>query len=143
MARRGPALPELVLTDPERQTLQGLECRRSTAQASALRSRIVLACAEGVSNMDVVRRLGVSPPTVNKWRRRFIEDGLDGLSDEPRPGAPRTVTDGQVEHVVVTTLEQAPPNNDSHWSTLLAVGTTGCGPAPLDLQLSRGRTMAA
>jgi transposase len=125
MARRGPALPELVLTDLERQTLQGWERRRSTAQALALRSRIVLACAEGVSNMDVVRRLGVSPPTVNKWRRRFIEDRLDGLSDEPRPGAPRTVTDEQVEHVVVTTLEQAPPNNDLHWSTRTMAAATG------------------
>lgn len=89
MARRGPAPPELVLTDIERRTLEGWVLRRSTAQALALRSRIVLACAEGVSNMEVVRRLGVSPPTVNQWRRRFVEHRLGGLSVEPRPGATR------------------------------------------------------
>lgn len=75
--------------------------------------------------MDVVRRLGVLPPTVNKWRRRFVEHRLDGLSDEPRPGATRKITDAQVERVVVTTLEQAPPNNDSHWSTRSMARATG------------------
>ncbi len=89
----------------------------------------MLTRAEGLSNMDVVRRLGVSPPTVNKWRRRLIENRLDGLSDEPRPGAARTITDAQVEHVVVTTLEQAPPNNDSHWSTRSMAAATGMSPA--------------
>ncbi|MEV4316748.1 IS630 family transposase [Actinocrispum sp. NPDC049592] len=117
MGSRGPALPQLVLSDVERQTLEGWSRRRSTAQALALRARIVLACAEGLSNMDVVRQLRVSPPTVGKWRRRFVEHRLDGLADEPRPGAARTITDEHVERVITATLEQAPPNNDSHWST--------------------------
>ncbi|PRY40529.1 homeodomain-containing protein [Umezawaea tangerina] len=69
--------------------------------------------------------MGVSPPTANKWRRRFIENRLDGLYDEPCPGAARTITDAQVEHVVVTTLEQATPNNDSHWSTGSMAAATG------------------
>ena len=91
--------------------------RRKTAQAIALRARIVLACAEGLSNSEVAQRLEVSPPTVTKWRRRFVEDRLEGLSDEPRPGAPRTITDAQVEQVITTTLEEAPATGDTHWST--------------------------
>src|SRR3954470_17354338 len=102
MACRGPGLPDLMKTDLEQQTLQGWERRRSIAQVLALRSRIGLACAEGPATMDVVRRLGVSPSTVNKWYRRFIENRLDGLSDGPRPGAVRTITDAQIEQVVVT-----------------------------------------
>ncbi|WP_345600712.1 helix-turn-helix domain-containing protein, partial [Saccharopolyspora rosea] len=100
MGRRGPRLPELVLTDAERETLEGWARRPKTAQALALRARIVLACASGMSNMDVSRELRVSPPTVTKWRRRFVDDRLEGLSDEPRPGAPRTITDQQVEQVI-------------------------------------------
>lgn len=117
MGRRGPRLPDLNLTDDERQTLEGWARRRKTEQAIALRARIVLACDEGMSNMDVSRRLEVSPPTVTKWRRRFVEDRLEGLSDEPRPGAPRTVTDEHVEQVITKTLEEAPPRSDTHWST--------------------------
>ncbi len=67
--------------------------------------------------MDVSRELRVSPPTVTKWRRRFVDDRLEGLSDEPRPGAPRTITDQQVEQVINKTLEEAPPHRDTHWST--------------------------
>lgn len=117
MGRRGPRLPDLNLTDSERRTLQGWARRGKTAQAIALRARTVLACADGMSNMDVSRRLEVSPPTVTKWRRRFVEDRLEGLSDEPRPGTPRTITDEHVEQVITKTLEQAPPNEDTHWST--------------------------
>ena len=84
--RRGPALPELVLTDLERQTLRGWERRRSTAQALALRSRIVLECAEGHSIVEVSWRLGVAADTVRTWRRRFLERGSDRPADEPRPG---------------------------------------------------------
>ncbi|WP_201750058.1 helix-turn-helix domain-containing protein, partial [Micromonospora sicca] len=73
--------------------------RAKTGQALALRARIVLACAEGATNKDVAAALGVWPQTVNKWRARFVRDRLEGLSDEPRPGATRKITDEQVEAV--------------------------------------------
>src|SRR5918995_5067039 len=91
--RRGPKLPELALTDEERATLQRWAGRASSGQALALRCRIVLACAEGLSNAEVVKRLGVSRPTVTKWRSRFVAHRLEGLADDPRPGAARTITD--------------------------------------------------
>jgi transposase len=112
-----PKLEPLVLSDDERQVLEGWARRRKTAQALALRSRIVLACAEGGSVSDVAGELGVSRTTAAKWRSRFAEQRLDGLSDEPRPGRPRTVTDDHVERVITATLEQQPPNGDTHWST--------------------------
>ncbi len=90
--------------------------RRLTAQAMALRARIVLACAEGAQNQDVAVRLGVSKQTVSKWRRRFAEPRLEGLRDEPRPGAPRTVDDARIEAVITRTLESA-PLDATHWSS--------------------------
>ena len=92
-----------MLTGDERRTLENWVKRRSTAQGLALRARIVLACAQGGSNVAVAARLGVSRTTVRKWRTRFLRDRLDGLPDEPRPGVPRTITDTQVEEVVVLT----------------------------------------
>jgi transposase len=114
--RRGPNLPELALIDEERATLQRWARRANSSQALALRCRIVLACAEGHSNAEVVKRLGVSRPTVTKWRSRFVARRLEGLADEPRPGAARTITDEQVEQVLVTTLETTPADA-THWST--------------------------
>ncbi|PSK66339.1 hypothetical protein B0E53_01721 [Micromonospora sp. MH33] len=114
---RGPKLAPLELTAEEREELQGLARRPKTAQALAVRARIVLACAEGLSNSEVSRRLGVSLPTVGKWRKRFVADRVNGLRDEPRPGAPRRIGDAQVEAVITKTLEELPPNQDSHWST--------------------------
>src|SRR6266545_4818277 len=114
---RGPKLALLELTEVERETLRAWARRGKTAQALAVRARIVLACAGGLSNSEVSRQLGVSLPTVGKWRARFVADRLDGLGDEPRPGAPRKITDAQVEMVIVKTLEEAPDNHDSHWST--------------------------
>jgi transposase len=114
--RRGPKLPELTLTDKERATLERWSRRRNSGQALALRSRIVLACAEGASSAEVVKRLGVSRPTVTKWRSRFVARRLEGLADEPRPGAARTIGDEQVEQVLVTTLETTPADA-THWST--------------------------
>jgi transposase len=112
-----PKLEPVVLTDEERQVLEGWARRRKTAQALALRSRIVLACAVGGTVSDVAAGLGSSRATVSKWRSRFLESRLEGLSDEPRPGRPRTVTDDHVEKVITATLEQEPPNGDTHWST--------------------------
>lgn len=105
----------LELSDAEREQLVRWERRRKSSQALALRSRIVLECARGGSNTDVASACGVSAATVGKWRRRFCELRLDGLSDDPRPGRPATITAGQVEDVVVTTLASA-PEQATHWS---------------------------
>src|SRR5919202_683299 len=125
MARTGRPKAELVLSDVERETLTRWSRRAKTSQALALRSKIVLACADGGSNKEVAASLRVVPATVGKWRTRFVADRLEGLSDEPRPGAARTITDEQVEAVVVKTLEEAPPNQDSHWSTRSMARATG------------------
>jgi transposase len=122
--RRGPRLAPLVLSSDERATLERWSRRRSSAQALALRCRIVLACAEGAANTEVAERLGVSRPTVTKWRARFVTRRLEGLVDEPRPGAPRTITDEQVERVVVKTLEETPADA-THWSTREMARQTG------------------
>jgi transposase len=114
--RRGPKLAELALTEEERATLERWARRRNSSQALALRCRIVLACAEGASNAAVATWLGISKPTVTKWRSRFVARRLEGLADEPRPGAARTITDDQVEQVLVMTLETTPADA-THWST--------------------------
>jgi transposase len=104
------------LTDEERAQLEAWARRRSSAQALAQRSRIVLLAADGRKNVEIARELGVHRPMVTKWRNRFAELGLDGLVDEPRPGRPRTITDEQVEEVIVKTLERT-PKDATHWST--------------------------
>jgi transposase len=106
----------LGLTAEERQRLTSLAHRSRSAAAVARRARIILACAEGTDNKVVARRLHVTPGTVSKWRGRFVRDRLDGLYDEPRPGAKRKVTDEQVEAVVIRTLETK-PSGATHWST--------------------------
>ncbi|MFD3917613.1 IS630 family transposase, partial [Streptomyces sp. NPDC058595] len=114
----------MLVTDAQRAVLEGWLRRRATAQALVLRSRIVLECAEGHSIMEVSRRLRVVPDTVRTWRRRFIERGLDGLCDDPRPGVPRKITDADVERVIVKTLEET-PKNATHWSTRSMAAATG------------------
>ena len=108
------AVPEV--DDGQREELERWLRRSKTGQALALRARIVLASAEGESDVRVAARLGTTRATVGKWRRRFIEKGCDGLLDEPRPGAPRTVSDAAVEQVVTTTLEKM-PRGATQWST--------------------------
>jgi len=100
----------------ERAELTSLASRRSTAQALALRARIVLACAEGEQSKVVASRLGVDPDTVGKWRRRFVERRLEGLLDEPRSGTPRTIEDTQIKAMIVRTLETKPADT-THWSS--------------------------
>jgi transposase len=119
-----PKAAEVVLTDDERDTLERWARRPNSAQALALRCRIVLACADGWTNTELAEELGVARSTVTKWRGRFVQARLDGLHDEPRPGAPRSIGDDDVERVIVTTLEQSPPDA-THWSTRSLAAATG------------------
>jgi len=114
--RRGPKRAEVVLGDEQRAALERWARRATTANALAQRARIVLACADGGSDVEVAARLGLNRNTVGKWRTRYVAAGLDGLLDEPRPGRPRTISDAQVEEVVVRTLEST-PQDATHWST--------------------------
>lgn len=111
-----PTLEPVVLSEEERSVLTGWARRRKTAQALALRSRTVLRCADGGSIGEVAAGVGVSRNIVSKWRARFVTDRLEGLSDEPRPGRPRLITDEQVDEVITRTLEET-PGQDTHWST--------------------------
>jgi transposase len=114
--RSGRPKAELVVTQTERDTLEAWTRRPKTAQGLALRARIVLRCAAGETNSTVAERLRVSRPMVGKWRARFVGLRLDGLLDEPRPGAPRKIGDQDVEHVITKTLEST-PRGATHWST--------------------------
>ena len=114
MAERRRSVIEL--TKAEKVELRGLAARRSTAQAMALRARIVLASAPGTQNKQVAAALGCDPQTILKWRERFIAQRMDGLRDEPRSGAPRSIDDERIEAVIVRSLESA-PTDATHWSS--------------------------
>jgi transposase len=114
--RMGRPIPRLVLSPYERERLQEWSRRPKTAQALALRARIILCASKGWSNDAVAAELKVIPHTVGKWRRRFLQRRLDGLLDSPRPGAPRRLRDTDVERVVRRTLEDK-PTDATHWST--------------------------
>src|SRR3990170_849195 len=122
--RTGRRKAVLIVTAEERQRLESLAHRSRSAAAVARRARIVLACAEGTDSKVVARRLHVTPATVCKWRGRFVRQRLDGLYDEPRPGAKRTITDDQVEAVIIRTLETT-PRGATHWSTRGMAKATG------------------
>jgi transposase len=113
---RGPKLSPVVLTDGEIAQLTAWSRRPKTARAIAERARIILASAGGESNTAIAAAIGVDYHTVSKWRQRFLAQRLDGLLDAPRPGAPRTITDGDVERVIRKTLEDRPAEA-THWST--------------------------
>lgn len=123
MAIGRPTKP-LNVTPAEREKLAMMARRPKSSQAMAMRARIVLGCDEGSSNSMVVKKLRITGATVCKWRERFRVHRLEGLLDEPRPGAPRTITDVQVEDVITRTLESM-PENSSHWSSRLMAEKTG------------------
>src|SRR5947209_17837192 len=106
----------LTVKAADREKLELLARRPKTAQRVAIRSKIVLRSAEGLSNREIARRLGVTGATVGKWRERYRMHGMEGLSDEPRPGTPRKITDAKVEEAVTQTLESL-PSAATHWST--------------------------
>ena len=114
--RTGRPKVELVLTEVEEKELRSLARRSRTAPQLARRARIVLSCASGLDNKTVARKTRVNPKTVGIWRARFVSHRLEGLLDEPRPGAPRKITDEQIEDVVIRTLEST-PKGATHWST--------------------------
>jgi Homeodomain-like domain len=114
--RTGRPTPPLTLTDDEREALEPWVRRPTTGQALAQRARVILGCSTGKTNTRVARELRWTKQTVGKWRARFLVGRFDGLLDEPRPGAPRKVTDADVEQVVTVTLETTPADA-THWST--------------------------
>ena len=116
MKHNGRQLAELKLTSEETKALERLTRRRRASPHQAFRARIVLQCASGLTNSEVARKLRTMRSTVGKWRSRFVEQRLEGLYDEPRPGVERTITDDQIEEVVTKTLETTPKGR-THWST--------------------------
>src|SRR6516164_8393694 len=122
--RTGRPKQPLILTDEERGRLQSLAHRARSQSVLARRARVVLACAEGLDNQAVAKKVRCSKGMVGKWRARFLEARLEGLYDEPRPGAPRKVTDEQVEQAVIQTLESL-PRGQTHWSTRELAKATG------------------
>lgn len=120
----GRPKPALVVTDDEQCALLRLTKRARTNRALAFRARLVLACAKGATNTAVARRYRTTNATVGTWRQRFIDGRLDGLYDEPRVGAPRTISDDEVEAVIVKTLESTPPG-ETHWSTRTMAANAG------------------
>jgi transposase len=110
----GRPLSELTLSASENNTLVEWKRRAKTSQALALRARIILACAQGGSNSEVTRSLRVTKQTVGKWRSRFVQQRLDGLLDEPRPGTPRRLDDARIEQLVATTLNERPRDATKH-----------------------------
>jgi transposase len=119
-----PQRAEVVLNDEEREVLERWARRPKSSQALALRCRIVLAAAQGQQSKDIAAALGCDSSTVGRWRGRFAKRGLDGLHDEPRPGKPRSITDDDVERVIVKTLEEQ-PRDATHWSTRSMAHATG------------------
>ena len=111
----GRPLAALVLSDEERSWLEGQVRRRRVARSTSDRCRMILRCADGLGNKAVAAELGVHVRTVGKWRRRFLKERIEGLSDEPRPGRPRTIEDEQVARVIEQTLS-ATPADATHWS---------------------------
>src|SRR5499433_3964397 len=114
--RTGRPKKPLQLAEEERARLESLAHRARSQSLLARRARVVLACAEGLDNKAVARKLRCSLGMVGKWRSRFLKTRLEGIYDEPRPGTPRKVTDKQIEEIIIQTLEST-PRGQTHWST--------------------------
>jgi transposase len=127
MNRMGRPKVELQLEEHEREELMRLARRRKVGAAASLRARIILKCAEGWDSTDVAEAVGVTAATVGKWRKRFIDKGMEGLFDEPRVGRPRSVTDEDVEQIVDKTLHED-PKAASHWSSRMLAEHLGVSP---------------
>ena len=125
---QGPPLAPLTVTPEQRTQLQSLLARPTTPQALARRARIVLLSDTGIANRAIAREVGVTPLTVGLWRRRFIEQGVEGLFDRPRPGRPRTITDETVEQIVTLTIETT-PRDATHWSLRSMAREVGVSPS--------------
>ncbi len=126
----GKPAVRIALSAEERAALEGLAGRRRTAQALALRARIVLAAADGLENKEICRRLDVVPNTAGKWRRRYAEQGIDGLHDEARPGAPREIGDDEIAETIRLTLERT-PEGATHWSLRSMAEAVGHAPSTI------------
>lgn len=124
MPKIGRPKAELVVTDVERTELVRLTKRAHVNRSLAFRARLVLACIDAPTDIAVARRYRTTNATVGKWRTRFIASRLDGLYDEPRVGAPRTISDEEVEAVIVKTLETT-PKGETHWSTRTMAAKAG------------------
>ena len=124
MYEKGRPTPRLELSPEERRTLESWARRRTIAHQFSVRAAVILAVADGGTDPEIAKRVGCHRTTVGKWRRRFLRDGLDGLTDLPRSGAPRTVDDLKVEEVIVTTLESM-PKGQTRWSTRSMAQKTG------------------
>jgi transposase len=122
--RTGRPKAPLELTEQESKELNSMARRSRSAPALARRARIILACAQGLDNKAVAKRMRMSSGTVGKWRARFVSDRAAALYDEPRPGTPRTISDEQVEELIVRTLEST-PRGATHWSTRSMAKATG------------------
>jgi len=122
--KAGRPTPELSLTDTERETLRTWTRQAKCPQALALRARVILLCADGLSNTDAAAALHITLQTVGKWRQRFLSKRLDGLLDEPRPGTPRRLSEADVDRVLELTLESKPAKN-SQWSTRTLAEASG------------------
>src|ERR1035438_5797652 len=126
----GRPLRKLALSDLEQSELERLVRRRKSAQALALRAKIILRCADGLTNTEVAEELGISFVTVGKWRERFREDRVRGLTDAPRSGPPRKVGDDRVEEIIAKTLTSR-PKSATHWSTREMAAETGLSQATI------------
>jgi transposase len=126
---RGKAVA-IDLSEPERGELDGLLRRHGTTQAVALRARIVLLAAQGLTNTAIADRLGIDKHTAGKWRQRFARDRLDGLHDEPRPGAPRQIGDDAIAETIRRTLETLPAGA-THWSLRSMAKVAGYAPSTI------------
>lgn len=120
----GRLADEVVLSAVESDFLEAQVRRHKAARSLSDRCRMILLCAEGLQSKEVGARLGVHEHTVGKWRRRFVKDRIEGLTDEYRPGRPRTVSDNQVAAVIEQTLNTT-PKNATHWSIRSMAAATG------------------